>query len=304
MPFRTLLLVLIIGNLLCLSVLLRWRLNWSKIQAVNNQTITKLDQYKHPPVPFILAQSGLPLLATSFILLDNETNTVLISKNPDQRIFPASTTKLATALTALNIYPLDELITIKEKYSVGKTMNLVPGEKVTVRSLVSALLVYSANDAAYNLANYHQQGISGFINQMNLIVSKYGLKNTHFANYDGIDNPNNYSTVSDLAQIGRISIKNPVIREVVKNKTVTVSDMNGSAKHQLASTNELLEVVPEIEGLKTGWTPEAGGSFIGLINLNGHYLISVVAESSDRFSDTRQIVNWAKKSVTWVDYQP
>ena len=301
-PVAALVLVVIIGNLVCLSVLLHWRSQWSKIQAVNDQAVTRLDQYQSPPIPTVLAQPGLPLSAVSYILIDNETNTTLLSKNPNQRIYPASTTKLATALTALNIYSLEELITVKEKYNVGKVMNLVPEETITVKSLVTALLVYSANDAAFNLATHHQQGISGFIDQMNLIVSKYGLKNTHFANYDGIDNPDNYSSVYDLAQIGRIAIKNPVIREVVKNKAITVNDVSGNTNHQLVSTNELLGILPEIEGLKTGWTPEAGGSFVGLINLNGHYLISVVADSKDRFSDTRQIVDWAKKNVTYSNH--
>ena len=297
-------LMIILANLFCLSIFVSWRLDWLKIRATNKTAETKLDKYQHPQVPFVLAQSGLPLSAASYILVDNNTNAILISKNHDQIIFPASTTKLATALTALNIYPLDELITVKEKYSVGKIMNLQPNEKITVKSLVTALLVYSANDAAFNLASHHQGGINGFIDQMNLIVSKHGLKNTHFANYDGIDSPNNYSSVYDLAQIGRIAIKNPVIREVVKNKTITVTDISGNIKHQLISTNELLGLLPEIEGLKTGWTPEAGGSFVGLIKQDGHYLISVVADSTDRFADTRQLVDWAKKNVTWVDYQP
>lgn len=301
----TLLLTIILVNIFCLSVLLRWRFHWSKIQVADaQQKSTRLEIYHHTQIPLVSAQSGTPLSAVGYILIDNDTNTVLISKNPDQRIFPASTTKLATALTALNIYPLDELITIKEKYNIGKVMNLQPNEKITVKSLVTALLVYSANDAAYNLASHHQSGVAGFIEQMNLIVSKHGLKNTHFANYDGIDNPDNYSSVYDLAQIGRIAIKNPVIREVVKNKTITVTDISGNIKHQLISTNELLDLLPEIEGLKTGWTPEAGGSFVGLIKQDGHYLISVVADSADRFADTRQLVDWAKKNVTWVDYQP
>lgn len=302
--FLPIVIALIVVNLLCLSVLLRWRLRWSKIQVVNTQATSKLDRYQHPQIPVVSALSGLSLTATSFILIDKDTNSILISKDPDQKIFPASTTKLATALTALNIYPLDELITIKEKYDVGKVMNLVPGEKITVKSLVTALLVYSANDAAHSLANHHQAGVSGFVNQMNLIVSKYGLKSTHFANYDGIDDPENYSTVYDLAQIGRIAIKNPVIREVVRNKAITVTDISGTIKHELISTNELLGLTPEIEGLKTGWTPEAGGSFVGLINQNGHYLISVVANSTDRFSDTQKIVDWAKINLTWSDYQP
>jgi len=298
----SLFLIFIILGFFCLSLQFRWHSGWTKIRAINSQVVTKLDQYQHPQIPIVLAQTGLPVSASSYILVDSNTNTILISKNPDQKIYPASTTKLATALTALNIYPLDELITIEERYNVGKTINLGLGEKITVKSLVTALLVYSANDAAFNLASHHQQGISGFIDQMNLIVNKFNLKNTHFATFDGTDNPDNYSSVYDLAQIARMSIKNPFIREVVKNKAITVTDISGNIKHQLTSTNELLGVLPEIEGLKTGWTPEAGGSFVGLINQNGHYLISVVADSNNRFSDTRQIVDWAKKNVTWGDY--
>jgi D-alanyl-D-alanine carboxypeptidase (penicillin-binding protein 5/6) len=226
----------------------------------------------------------------------------LLSKNPEQKIYPASTTKLTTALTALNIYPLDEEVTVTDAYKEGKVMELVPGEKITVRSLVTALLVYSANDAAYNLAKHQTGGVSAFVDQMNNLLKKYQIKNTHFVNFDGLHDPNHYSTAYDLAQIGRLAIKNPVIREVVKNKTITVTDINHTIEHQLASTNELLGVIPEIEGLKTGWTPEAEGSFVGLININGHLLISVVTQSQDRFNDTKLIVDWAKQNLTWRSY--
>jgi D-alanyl-D-alanine carboxypeptidase (penicillin-binding protein 5/6) len=237
-------------------------------------------------------------------LVDNDTNTILLSRDPNNRIYPASITKLATALTALNIYPLDELVTVPAAYLNGQNMNLQPGETLTVRALVSALLVHSANDAAYNLAAHHPDGIPGFVNQMNLIVAKYGLKNTHFTNFDGLQDPNHYSTVYDLSQLGRLAIKNPIIRDTVKNKSITVTDITGKISYTLDSTNELLGVIPEIEGLKTGWTPEAGGCFVGLINLNGHLLISVVAQSPDRFADTAQIVNWAKSEIYWSPYQP
>ena len=217
---------------------------------------------------------------------------------------PASLTKLATALTALNIYPLDELITVKDIYNNGQVMNLIPGETLTVKSLVTALLVHSANDSAYNLALHHQGGISGFVKEMNLVASKNGLSDTHFTNFDGLQDPNHYSTVYDLSQLGRLAIKNPVIRGTVKDKNITITDITGKITHQLDSTNELLGVIPEIEGLKTGWTPEAGGCFIALINLNGHELISVVAQSPDRFADTTKIVNWAKSTLFWSPYQP
>ncbi len=261
-----------------------------------------LYNYRHPAIPSLKSTTSPSLLTSSYILLDVDTNTVLLSKNSHLKTFPASITKLATALTALNLYPLDEIITITDPYKDGKVMDLKPGEKITVRSLVTGLLVYSANDAAYNLAKYHSRGITGFVDEMNLLMSRYQLKDTNFVNYDGIHQPNHYSTVYDLSQLARLAIKNPIITDVVKSTKLTVTDVEGKIAHPLLSTNELLEVVPEIEGLKTGWTPEAGGCFVGLININGHRLISVVTQSQDRFVDTRTLVTWAKENIVWMQY--
>jgi len=279
---------------------------WSPVTSkIQPDSATNLNLYQHPPMPQIDSSIRTPALtAKSFILIDNATNTILAAKNPSARIYPASITKLATALTALNIYPLEESITVKNIYKEGKIMELVPGEVISVRSLVTSLLVFSANDAAYNLAMHHRQGIDGFVKEMNLIANNYGLKNTHFTNFDGIHQPDHYSTAYDLSQLGRIAIKNPIIVDTVKNKEVTVTDVTGEINHHLQSTNELLSVVAEIEGLKTGWTPEAGGCFLSLINQNGHYLIGVVVQSDDRFADTSLLLGWAKSAVTWLPYTP
>ncbi len=263
-----------------------------------------LTNYQHPLIPEVKKSFEPILSAQNYIMIDVATNAILISNNPSSRIYPASTTKLATALTALNIYPLEEVITVNNLYTEGKVMELKLDERITVNSLVDALLVYSANDAAFNLAGHHRDGIPGFVNEMNLLVTKYGLKNTHFTNFDGIHNPNHYSTVYDLSQIGRLAIKSSVIRDTVKKKKLAVSDITGKTIHNLTSTNELLDSVPEIQGLKTGWTPEAQGSFVSLIDLNGHLLIGVVAASQDRFADTVKLINWAKQSLTWKVYQP
>lgn len=259
--------------------------------------------FKHPPQPVLINQSK-PILSTAYyVLLDLETNQILASENANSRIYPASTTKLATALTALNIYPLEEVITIPSDYVDGKVMELKAGERVTVKTLVAGLLIYSANDAAFNLANHYPEGITGFVDQMNHLVEKYNLKNTHFTNFDGLHDENHYSTPYDLAQLGRLSFQNPILRQYVKTQSFDLSDINGQIVHHVTTTNELLGKVPEIEGLKTGWTPEASGSFIGLINLNGHYLISVVAQSEDRFNDTKILIDWAKNNLIWRTYQ-
>lgn len=259
--------------------------------------------FKHPPQPVVTSKIKPQLSTNYYVLLDLDTNQILVSENPHTRIYPASTTKLATALTALNIYPLEEVVTIPSDYVDGKVMELKKDEKVTIKTLVAGLLIYSANDAAFNLANHYPDGVEGFIGQMNRLVEKYNLKNTHFTNFDGLHNENHYSTPYDLAELGRLSSQNPILRQYVKTQSLDLSDINGQIVHHVTTTNELLGQIPEIEGLKTGWTPEASGSFIGLINLNGHYLVSVVAQSEDRFNDTKILIDWAKDNLTWRTYQ-
>jgi len=264
----------------------------------NNQIL----EFSHPETPLVKLIQPPQLLTDKYILIDVDTNKVLISKNQDSKIYPASTTKLATALTALNLYPLDEVVTIDQAYDNGKVMELQFGEKITVKSLVTALLVYSANDSAFSLANHYRQGLSGFIEQMNSLMVKYNLKNTHFVNPDGIHNDNHYSTVYDLSQLGRLAIQNSTVRQVVRNKSMTITDVTGKIKHEITTTNELLDVVPEVIGLKTGLTPEAKGCFIGLLNINDHLVISVVAQSDDRFQDTKTLISWLKQNVSWLEY--
>lgn len=295
--FLVIFLILVL-NLFWLPTFSFWNLYPSSVVSKTND---KISQFQISQSPVIRLSHPPIVTAPSYILVDVNTNKILVGQNENNKIYPASITKLVTALTALNIYPLNEVITINEEYSEGKNMELKLGEKITVESLVDALLVYSANDAAFTLAKHHSQGISGFVQQMNLLVDKYNLQNTHFVNFDGLQNENHFSSVYDLSQIGRLAIQNPTIKEIVKTKEITVSNIDNTIQHHLISTNELLDVVPEIEGLKTGWTPEAKDCFIGLINLNGHYLISVVAQSDDRFSDTKTIIDWAKKNIYWQE---
>ena len=273
---------------------------WS-IYPKNNLIVknNELFETKSPVIPLIKLTSKPALTAPNYILVDVDTNKILLSQNINQRIFPASTTKLATALTALNLYPLDEVVTVNQEYLTGKVMNLKLHEKITVKSLVSALLVYSANDSAYTLANHYQSGSRGFIDQMNLLMTKHNLNNTHFTNVDGVHDNNHYSTVYDLSQLARLSIKNSIVTNFAKTKELVVSDVTNEIKHPLVTTNELLGIIPEINGLKTGWTPEAKGVFIGLIDINGHSVISVVSQSEDRFQDTKILIDWLKQNVSW-----
>lgn len=258
--------------------------------------------FKHPPQPVVNTKNKPQISTNFYILIDNETNQILVSQNENTRIYPASTTKLATALTALNIYPLEEVVTISKDYIDGKVMELKAGDRVTIKTLVAGLLIHSANDAAFSLASHYPDGVTGFVNQMNLLMKKYSLNNTHFINFDGLHGPDHYSTPYDLSQLGRLAIQNSTLRQFVKIKSMDLTDIYGQKIYKVLNTNELLGVIPEVEGLKTGWTPEASGSFIALLNLDGHYLISVVAQSEDRFNDTKILLDWARSNLTWRMY--
>ena len=288
--------LILVINLFWLPTFSFWKIYPKNNFITQNDQLLNIQTTNTP----IIKLANQPILNSNhYILIDVNTNKILTSKNINQRIFPASTTKLATVVTALNLYPLDEIITVDQIYDQGKTMELQLGEKITVKSLVQALLVYSANDSAFTLANHYRGGISEFVSQMNQLMSKYNLANTHFVNPDGIHNDNHYSTVYDLSQLGRLAIQNSTVRDVVKNKSITITDVTGQIKHEITTTNELLGVIPEVIGLKTGFTNEAKGCFIGLLNINGHLVISVVAQSDDRFQDTKILIDWLKQNVSW-----
>jgi serine-type D-Ala-D-Ala carboxypeptidase (penicillin-binding protein 5/6) len=258
-----------------------------------------LAQYQPSPQPLLKNKLSPAIFARSYIILDQETNTILASKDEHLRLAPASTTKLVSALTALNIYPLNEQVTVKEAYPIGKNMELQAGETLTVSDLVSGLLIHSANDAAYTLARHNTASVSGFIKQMNHLAQSYDLFDTNFTNFDGIDQTDHYSSAYDLSQIARLSLKSAVIRKAASTKEAYVTDTTNTYYHHLETTNELLGAIPEVKGLKTGWTDLAGECFIGLIEVDGHELITVVLGSQDRFFETQKMIDWIKRNVVW-----
>ncbi len=288
-------------TLFCLGVFLlvvRYTANQQKAPLVIKKSQDLFQMNTNTlPIPTI---NSLPNMSSDYyILLDAKTNQILVSRNINDPIYPASTTKLATALTALNNYPLNETVVITELHKDGKTMGLRLGQSYTVDNLLRALLVYSANDVAFALANHHPSGVTGFINEMNNLARSLNMTNTKFMNFDGNDNPEHVSTVYDLSQLGRASLKLNYVLNIVKEKQTLVTTIDGKDKYSLVTTNELLGKYPEVVGLKTGWTPTAGEAFVGYIKYNEHDFISVVANSRDRFGDTVRLLSWLKSNFAW-----
>lgn len=237
------------------------------------------------------------LSAQSFLILDAESGKVLASKNPHLRLHPASITKMVTAINSLETYPLEEVITVREEYPRGKIMNLEVGEKITVESLIYGLLVHSANDAAFVLAGQNEAQIDIFINRMNNFIRQLGLRNTYLVNYDGLEDENHYSTSFDLAHLARFALENKVFEQAIRIEEMEVTDINGEISHQLETTNELLRQIPEVQGIKTGWTPQSGECFIGLVEVKGRRLITVILNSEDRFGETLQLIDWMNEKM-------
>ncbi len=237
--------------------------------------------------------------ARAAVVIDAKDKTILYAKNPDLELLPASTTKIMTALVALDAYALDQIITIDSVHQTGQVMKLKAGERIRVENLLYGLLVQSANDAATILAQNFPGGEDAFIEAMNQKVSDLGLTGTHFTNASGLDAYGQYTTAHDLVLIAAAAMGNPAFKTIVGTLGITVSDADNTTAHDLTTINELLGVVPGLVGVKTGWTQLAGECFVAYVSRNGRDLITVVLGSSDRFGETTALINWAYSNYRW-----
>lgn len=240
--------------------------------------------------------------ANSIIIQDVESKAILYSRNPDNLILPASTTKIMTALVALDTWPdLETVITVQnEDRAIGQTISLIKGEQLTVQSLLYGLLVHSGNDAALALADNHPDGYAGFVSAMNKKAQELHLDNTVYKNPSGVEQYGHVTTARDLAVLASVVIQNPLINDIVATRQITIYDLTQTHAHYLESTNELLGILPGLRGLKTGWTENAGECLVSYVERDGHALIFVVMGSSNRFGDTTALVNWAFSHHQWL----
>ncbi|MBU1200701.1 D-alanyl-D-alanine carboxypeptidase [Patescibacteria group bacterium] len=249
---------------------------------------------------FLRKQESIPIFsAKSVYILDLTSNTTLYQKNSTEPLFPASLTKVMTAVVALDHYQIDQILTVKSAdHSIGNTMNLKPGDRLTTIDLIYGLLVASGNDAALALAENFPGGYSQFIVAMNKKAERLNLKQTHFNNVSGVEDVGHFSSAQDLSQLTQFALKNVTFRQAVSTKYKEITSVNGN-QYPLTSTNELLGVVPGVLGVKTGWTPEAGECLITLVNQDNRPILITVLGSEDRFGKTKQIISWVYNSFSW-----
>lgn len=224
---------------------------------------------------------------------------VLFAKAADDQIYPASTTKMMTALVAAGHYPLTELLTVSASFSDGVDIGLHPGEQVSVESLLYATLVQSANDAAEVLAASFPGGRDGFVLAMNRKAGDLNLMNTHFLNPTGLDEDGHYSSASDLTRLADHLITNPFLRRIVSTENAVITSSDLADIHPISNVNQLLGKVPGVLGIKTGFTDLAGESLVTLVNRNDHEVIITLMGSDDRFSDAVRLIDWVYTNFAW-----
>lgn len=238
--------------------------------------------------------------AASAVVLDPTSGFIFYEKHPKRRVPIASTTKIATALVALDQYQLDEVLLVDNLGFVGSgsSMNLRLGEKITVYSLLYGLLLNSGNDAAHVLAQNYPGGVKGFVAAMNQKAKELGLTNTNFDNPAGFDSFDHYSSASDLATIAIRAHSNETLAKIVATQAATVTSYDKKIVHNLKNLNKLLSS-PHFLGIKTGYTVNAKENLVALVEKDGHRVLTVVLGSNDRFGETKALVDWTLTNFSW-----
>jgi D-alanyl-D-alanine carboxypeptidase (penicillin-binding protein 5/6) len=197
------------------------------------------------------------------VAIDVSTGRYLYAKNPDLRCAPASTTKLMTAIVAIENADLKDVATISRKASLVSPhkAGFKPGDKVTVEELLYAALIGSANDAAVALAEDVAGSEAGFVELMNKKAAAIGAMNTRFINPNGLPGPGQYTTASDLSKIMNYALRYPKLREIIGMRVAEISTRTGKSIF-LKNTNRLLWSDEELVGGKTGYTRKAKHCFV------------------------------------------
>jgi len=234
--------------------------------------------------------------ASSGILVDATTGTILWERDPHTARPPASTTKVLSTMVALENFDPDRVVTITADalHQAGDetVMGLKPGQQLTVHELLDGMLTVSANDAATAMA-VDTVGMDSFVATMNRQLAALGLHDSHFVTSVGLDDPQQYASAYDLAAIAAVDAAQfPLFRQIVSQTEI---DLPASAQHpefDLGNLNRLLKIYPAADGIKPGYTGDAGACLIGMAERDGHRLISVVMNAPQLYTDSRALLDW------------
>lgn len=273
---------------------------------------------------FSFALNQGDLNAETAILLDSDGGQILFEKNAHQSMFPASTTKVMTALLILENHALDEIVTVdaKSPFATGSRIYVIEGETFTVEQLLYALMLASANDVAETLARFDAGTVEAFAEKMNTRAAELGALNTHFTNPHGLPDPNHTTTAYDLAMIAKEAIKYEKLREIAKTPFYEIQPTNKQPEvRRVSNSNRFLSgrgpgnridykgatidiMYEAITGLKTGYTNAAQQCFISTATKDGENLISVIMKAQGNFLyiDSRTLIDYGFDQYNAYDF--
>jgi D-alanyl-D-alanine carboxypeptidase/D-alanyl-D-alanine carboxypeptidase (penicillin-binding protein 5/6) len=236
--------------------------------------------------PFVSAKSA--------ILIDAHSGSVLFSYNSYTRLPMASTTKIITAIIAISHADMDTVVTIPAAAVgvEGSSMYLFLGERVTMRTLLYALMMRSANDAATAIAIEIAGSVENFAMLMNYTAARLGLTNTNFTNPHGLDHEEHFTTAHDLAIITAYALQNSLFREVVSTKSLDVSLMDKEGSRFFHNHNRLLRTYDGALGVKTGFTRRSGRSLVSAAERDGMMLVAVTINAPNDWNDHRAMLDY------------
>lgn len=219
--------------------------------------------------------------AASAILIEADSGRVLYSKNADDERLIASTTKIMTAIVAIENGNSDDVITIdaKSANTEGSAMYLTSGEKMSLETLLYGLLLCSGNDASMAIANAVGGGVDNFVDMMNAKAAELGMTHTSFANPSGLDDEKQYSSASDMARLAAYAMKNSAFARIVSTQSISIGGRT------MTNHNKLLEMCDGCVGLKTGYTKAAGRTLVSCVERDGMTLIAVTLRDGNDWDD-------------------
>jgi len=258
--------------------------------------------------------------AKAVLAVDLKTGTILYAKNIHKQIPIASLSKLMTVIIILEENDLNEIVKIAKIATKieGSKIWLIPNEKMTVKNLLYASLLNSANDAATALAKYNGKTIKQFVEKMNKYSKKLKLYQTHFINPTGLENTNyltdkpikkedqtvnntqNLSSAYDLAILSRYAYGKTFVRTTTKKQELEITNTKHTTTYKLKNTNKLLKSYLNVLGLKTGTTDAAGECLITIIEgENKQKILTIILNSPNRFKETKILADWVFRSYKW-----
>ena len=254
--------------------------------------------------PAVYGESPGDISAQSAVLIEAYSGRVLYEKNADEKRSMASTTKIMTALLAIESERLDEVVEVtQEMVQVeGSSIYLKPGDKLTLRSVVYGLLLESGNDAANVIALTLAGSQERFAEMMNERAAQLGMKNTNFVTPSGLDDEEHYTTAYDMALLGSVAMRNDEFAAIASQKSATVEFIEPARKRTFYNHNRLLLELDGCNGVKTGFTKKSGRCLVSSCERDEILLIAVTLNAPNDWSDHKKMMEYGFQSVERVSF--